>query len=144
MQQVKITHSFAQSVSNLLHPLYHFKLVCVVLHMAVKEFFETHFLFFFFLQHSLSNLYYTLLFVLSPSPTYKLQRGCVAEILLSLCLFRLDCSGTAKPTIKAQPSPLHNVFRNLKLTLSIFLSIVINLSLDKLEFHRFHSLTTVQ
>ena len=24
-------------------PLYHFKLVCVVLHMAVEEFFETHF-----------------------------------------------------------------------------------------------------
>ena len=35
MQQVKIGHSFLQSVSNL------FKLAYVVLHMAVEEFFET-------------------------------------------------------------------------------------------------------
>ena len=34
-------------------------------------------------QHSLSNLYYTRLFVISPSPSYKLQRGCVAEILFA-------------------------------------------------------------
>ena len=43
IQRVKITHSFLEFVSISV-PLYHFMLVYVVLHMAVKEFFETHFL----------------------------------------------------------------------------------------------------
>ena len=41
MQWMKMAHSFLQLESNLLH--YHFKFCYVVLHMAVKEFFETHF-----------------------------------------------------------------------------------------------------
>ena len=41
MQWMKMAHSFLQSESNLLH--YHFKFCYVVLHMAVKEVFETHF-----------------------------------------------------------------------------------------------------
>ena len=41
IQRVKIAHSFLQSASNL--SLSHFKLAYVVLHMPVKEFFETHF-----------------------------------------------------------------------------------------------------
>ena len=41
--------------------------------------------------------------------------------------------GLRNQTTKAQSSPLHHVCRNLKLTLSILFSIVINLSLDKLE-----------
>ena len=36
-----MAYSFLQSESNLLH--YHFKFSYVVLHMAVKEFFEAHF-----------------------------------------------------------------------------------------------------
>ena len=36
-----MAHSFLQSESNLLH--YHFKFCDVVLHLAVEEFFETHF-----------------------------------------------------------------------------------------------------
>ena len=41
MQWMTMAHSFLQSESNLLH--YHFKFSYVGLHMAVKEFFETHF-----------------------------------------------------------------------------------------------------
>ena len=40
-QQVKIAHSFLQYLSNLFHFI--IKLAFVVLHMAVKEFFKTHF-----------------------------------------------------------------------------------------------------
>ena len=39
MLRVKIAHSFLQKYV----PLYHFNLAHVVQHMAVKEFFETHF-----------------------------------------------------------------------------------------------------
>ena len=42
IQLVKIAHSFLQSVSKSV-PLYHFKLAYVVPHMAVKEFFGSHF-----------------------------------------------------------------------------------------------------
>ena len=42
MQRVKIAHSFF-TVSVKSVPRYHFKLAYVVLQMAVKEFFETHF-----------------------------------------------------------------------------------------------------
>ena len=38
IQWVKIPHSLLQHVSNLFN--YHFKLAYVILHMAVKEFFE--------------------------------------------------------------------------------------------------------
>ena len=41
IQRVKITHSFLQSVKSV--PVYHFKLSYVVLHMDVKEVFETYF-----------------------------------------------------------------------------------------------------
>ena len=41
MQRVKIAHSFLQSVKSVLR--YHFKIASVVLRMAVKELFETHF-----------------------------------------------------------------------------------------------------
>ena len=41
LQLVKIAHSFLQCIKSV--PGYHFKLVYVVLHIAVKEFFETHF-----------------------------------------------------------------------------------------------------
>ena len=41
MQWVKIAHSFL--VCNKSVPSYHFKLAYVILQMAVKEFFETHF-----------------------------------------------------------------------------------------------------
>ena len=41
MKRVKIAHSFLQSVKSVPH--YHFKLAYVILQMAVKEFFETHF-----------------------------------------------------------------------------------------------------
>ena len=39
IQRVRIAHSFLQSVLN----LFHFKLAYVVLHKAVKQFFESHF-----------------------------------------------------------------------------------------------------
>ena len=42
MQRVKIAHSFSVCVPSV--PRYHFKLAYVVLNIAVKEFFETHFL----------------------------------------------------------------------------------------------------
>ena len=42
IQQVKIAHSFFTVYVKSV-PLYYFKLAYVVLHMAVKEFFETHF-----------------------------------------------------------------------------------------------------
>ena len=38
---VKIAHSFLQCVKSV--PRYYFKLACVILQVAVKEFFETHF-----------------------------------------------------------------------------------------------------
>ena len=38
IQRVKVAHSFLVCVKSV--PLYHFKLACVVLHIAVKEFFE--------------------------------------------------------------------------------------------------------
>ena len=41
IKRVKIAHSFLQSVKSV--PSYHFKLVFVVLHMAVKVFLEAHF-----------------------------------------------------------------------------------------------------
>ena len=41
IKRVKIAHSFLQSVRSL--PRYHFKLANVILQMAVKELFETHF-----------------------------------------------------------------------------------------------------
>ena len=41
MQWVKIAHSFLQFVKYV--PLHHFKLAYVVLHMTVKEFFQTYF-----------------------------------------------------------------------------------------------------
>ena len=40
MQRVKIAHSFLHSVRSVLR--YDFKLACVVLQIAAKEFFETH------------------------------------------------------------------------------------------------------
>ena len=41
IKQVKIAHSFLVYVKSV--PRYHFKLVYVILQMAVKEFFEIHF-----------------------------------------------------------------------------------------------------
>ena len=41
IQRVKIAHSFLICVKSA--PIYHFKLAYVVLHMAAKKFFETHF-----------------------------------------------------------------------------------------------------
>ena len=41
MQQVKVAHSFLQSVKFV--PLYHFKLAYILLPIVVKEFFETYF-----------------------------------------------------------------------------------------------------
>ena len=42
IQRVKMAHSFLYFVSNQFH-FNHFKLAFVVLHVAVKELFETHF-----------------------------------------------------------------------------------------------------
>ena len=41
IKRVKIAHSFLVCVKSV--PRYHFKLAYVILQMAVKEFFETHF-----------------------------------------------------------------------------------------------------
>ena len=43
MQRVNIAHSFIYTVCVRSVPRYNFKLAYVVLQMAVKEFFETHF-----------------------------------------------------------------------------------------------------
>ena len=97
------------------------------------------------IQHSLSNLYYTLLSCSLTVPNLQITKGlCSRNIIVFMPDFDKNAVGLRDQTTKAQPSPLHHVFRNLKLTLSMFLSILINLSLDKQEFHRFHSPTTVQ
>ena len=73
-----------------------------------------------------------LCFLLSHCP--QLTKGCVAEILfVFMPNFNQSAAGLQNQTTKAQFSPLHHVCRNLKLTLSILLLIVIHFCLDKLE-----------
>ena len=65
------------------------------------------------IQHSLSNSYYTLLFVLSLSPT---TRGlCSRNINCLYAWFRLDCSGTVKPNYQSTIQPLAPCLQEFKI-----------------------------